>query len=73
MNVLVDDKDELDIVDLCNVHLGIDIDIQHPMSQLGYYEGPIDDEEDVNQEDIVNLQEEDLIAKIYEQVFRGEL
>lgn len=32
MNVLVDDKDELDIVDLCNVHLGIDIDIQHPMS-----------------------------------------
>ncbi|KAI5385153.1 hypothetical protein KIW84_071950 [Lathyrus oleraceus] len=54
------------------VHLNVDIYIQHPLSQLEYYEGPINDEEDVNHEGIINLKEEDLIAKFYEQVIRED-
>lgn len=33
MNVLNDDKRALDIVDLCRVHLSVDVYIQHHLSQ----------------------------------------
>lgn len=68
MHALVDDKGALDIYDLCMVYLSVDIYIQLPFSQPEYYEGHIDDEDDVNDEDIVNLEEEDMIAKLYEEV-----
>lgn len=67
MDILVDDKCALNIVDFCRVHLGVEIYIQQPLSQPDYYEGPIDDVEDVNHKDIVNLEEEYLIVKHYEQ------
>lgn len=67
MDILVDDKYALDIIDLCRVHLGVEIYIQHLLFQPDYYEGPIDDVEDVNHKDIINLEEEYLIVKLYEQ------
>lgn len=72
MNVLVDDKGALDIADLCRVYLSVGIYIQHTLYWSEYYEGPIDDVKDVNHEDILNIEEEDQIAKLYEQVIKGD-
>lgn len=54
------------------VHISVDIHIQHLLSQRECYEGPIDDKEDVNNEEIVNFEEEDLIPKLYEEVIRED-
>lgn len=68
MHILVNDKGALDIYDLCLVYLSVDIYIQLSFSQPEYYEGHIDDGDDVNDEDIANLEEEDMMAKLYEEV-----
>ncbi|CAL5206365.1 unnamed protein product [Lathyrus oleraceus] len=52
-NVLVDDKNALEIADLYRVHLSVDIYIQHTLSQPEYYDGPLDEIE-VDHDDIVD-------------------
>lgn len=56
MHVLIDDKGELDIADLCKMHLGVDVYEQDPLSQTKYYGDPIEREE-LNPDDIVNIEE----------------
>lgn len=56
MHVLINDKGELDIADLCKMHLGVYVYEQDPLSQTKYYDDPIEGEE-LNPEDIVNLEE----------------
>ncbi|CAL5190344.1 unnamed protein product [Lathyrus oleraceus] len=43
MNVLVDDKGSLKIIDLYMMHLSVDIYIQHSLSQHEYYDGSLDE------------------------------
>lgn len=71
MNVLVDDKGVLEIVDLYRVHLNIDVYIQHTFSQPEYYDGPLDEIE-VDHDDIVDEIEQVLVA-MYDEVVNMEL
>lgn len=45
------------------MYLSVDVYVQHPLSQLEFYDGLI--EEVINHEDIVNLDDEYLISKLY--------
>lgn len=71
MNLLVDDKGALAIVDLYKVHLSVDIYIQQTLSHPEYYDGPLDEIE-VDHNDIVDESEEVLPA-MYKEVINGEL
>lgn len=51
MNVLVDDKGALKIVDLYRVHLSVDIYIQHTLSQPDYYQVAIDNDNIANEKE----------------------
>ena len=44
--------------------------VQHPLSQLEYHDGPIEDETK-NSEDVIILDEEDEIGKVYEEFVKG--
>lgn len=70
MFTLSDDKGAQDIVDLCKVNLSVHMYVQHPLSQLEYHDGPIEDETK-NPEDVVILDEEDEIGKVYEEFVKG--
>ncbi|CAL5213458.1 unnamed protein product [Lathyrus oleraceus] len=71
MNMLVDDKGALEIVDLYRVHLSVNIDIQHSLSQPEYSDGPLNEIE-VDHDDNVGGSEE-VLAAMYEKVINGEL
>lgn len=51
MHILNDDKGAHDIAILSKVHLSIEVFMQHPPSQLEFFDGPINEEA----MDVVNL------------------
>lgn len=51
MHILIDDKGAHEIANLSEVHLSVEVFIQHPQSQLEFFDGPIDEEA----MDVVNL------------------
>lgn len=52
--------------------MSVDIYIQHDVSEPGFYEGPLKEEES-NPKDIINIEEEeDWLAKLYEEVVRND-
>lgn len=44
MHVLADDKDVLDTADLSKMHLSVDVYLQHLLSQLKFYDDPLEKE-----------------------------
>lgn len=52
------------------MHLIVDVYVQHPLSLPKFYDGTIE-EVYINLDDIININEEDLISKLYEQVLKG--
>lgn len=70
MDILSDDKDALDIADLCKLHLTVGIYIQYDLSDSMFYDGPLEEEE-LNRENIIDLgEEEELLVKLYEEAVR---
>lgn len=57
MDILSNDKDALDIADLCKLHLTVDIYMQYDLSESTFYYGPLEEEE-LNHEYIIDLGEE---------------
>lgn len=70
MHILNDDKGAHDIANLSKVHLSVEVFMQHPPSQLEFFVGPINEEvmDVVNLQEIVNLDEDDHLSKLYEEL-----
>lgn len=73
MNVLNDDKGELDIDDLYRAHLSVDVYIQHHLSQPEYVESLIPKEIVISEHVESHIHEnEDIIAKLIEEITRED-
>lgn len=74
MFTLSDDKSVQEMVDLCKVHKSVHLYVQYSVSQLDYYDGPIEDGIDNIVRVVVNVYEtEDVIQKLVEDVLNGKV
>lgn len=71
MFTLSDDTSAQEIVDLTKVHMSVHMYVQHWVSQPDYYDDPIEDET-TKSADVVILDEEDVIAKLVDEVANGK-
>lgn len=66
MNILIDDKGALDIVDLYRVHQSIYIYIKSTLSQPGYCDGPVDNVDEGSGNIVDEL--EQLLNKLHDDI-----